>query len=220
MKYPYNLLNYELFPIFADKLKGAGVFVSLADGSEVFEKIDINDQKALQAYADDLMSEANTNWAVSDFGENRKFMFSELGHLQMVEEGRFFHLGLDIWAPVGFELFAPLAGEIVVSEYEAGAGNYGGMVVVKHEVEKQTFYTVYGHLNKDKLPVLGLIQKADRIGFLGEMDSNGGYFYHVHLQVLTEVGFKKGFTNKGYATLEDFQKIEKYCLDPRFLFKI
>jgi murein DD-endopeptidase MepM/ murein hydrolase activator NlpD len=220
MLYPYAVQPF-LQPLFKEHLKGNGVFISLANNSPVYENVDIRDQIQLQEYADQLMRENKTNWAVSDFGENREFMFTELGHDQMVSQQRFMHLGLDIWVPVNTPIYAPLTGEVVLSEYESGEGNYGGLVIMKHKFNDLVIYAVYGHLAKDQLPAVNtVIATGEKIGLIGEMDSNGGYFYHTHLQVLTEAGYQNGFAHKGYSTPEQFQNHQEFCLDPRFLFKL
>ena len=220
MIYPYCLKN-QISPIFEKQLVGNGVFISLANDSQVYKRIDIKNQVQLQEYADELMSQNQTNWAISEFGENRKFMFTQLGHHQMVQQNRFIHLGLDIWVPVNTIVHAPLAGKIVISEYESGEGNYGGLVVIEHIIQDQKIYSVYGHLNKDHLPKAGTnLNAGQQFAKIGEMNSNGGYFYHIHLQVLTEKGYNQEMVHQGYTTEEKFKTIQDLCLDPRFLFSI
>jgi len=194
---------------------GNGVEISLKDGSEVLNSVDIKDQNALQSYGDNLMSDNNTNWAVSYFGEMRKQMFLDLDAKQMVDEKRFFHLGIDIWMPLGSRLFSPIDGEVIEAEYESGFGNYGGFVLIKHTVGNNAIYSFYGHLNPDFLPDIGTrLSAGTQFAQIGDMTQNGGYFYHTHLQILTEEGYKNGFLHKGYADKETFDGINKFVLDP------
>ena len=218
MKYPYSLLKQNKFPIFGDKTKGKGVFIDLSDKGNIFSECDIKDQQAVQVYADELMSSENTNWAISDFGERREKFFRELDAQQMVREKRFYHLGVDIWMSVNSEIFAPLDGKVVEASYEEGFGNYGGYIVLQHTIDSEIFYSFYGHLNPKILPEEGAELKAgDKLAQLGDMTQNGGYFYHTHLQILTQEGYDEGFAHKGYATDEIFSEIERYVLDPRYL---
>lgn len=216
--YPYSLINLTTKSIFGNALKGNGLFLPLSDNSDVFDYIDIRNQNELQDFANNKMLEADTNWAISEFGEKRSFMFSELGFSQMVTEGRFYHLGVDLWLPEGTALYSPIDGEVVISMYEEGDGNYGGLVVIKHVIANEDIYSVYGHLDKEKLPKVGIqLHSGEKFAELGGMSSNGGYFYHLHLQVLTEKGYSEGFVHKGYSTEEQFKVIDKWCLNPNFL---
>lgn len=215
--YPYNLRLTETHSCFGDQLRGDGLFLGLDDSSPVLDEINIADQSALQAYADQKLLEAGTNWAISAFGEPRERMFRALDCDQMVGEGRFYHLGVDFWLPAGSNIYAPLGGTIVESGYESGFGNYGGFVCVKHSQFNKPIYTFYGHLDPVTVLEVGqVITSGDVIGKLGNMQNNGGYFYHLHLQVLTESGYEAGFAHKGYATKKQFSEIDSYVLDSSY----
>ncbi|MEZ5022450.1 MAG: hypothetical protein R2728_04170 [Chitinophagales bacterium] len=97
------------------------------------------------------MAAAKTNWAISEFGENREKAFRLFGYPQMVNEGRFFHLGLDVWMPQNTSLHSPHNGRVVESMYEKGPGNYGGMVVIEYLVNDFTFILYSVHLDKDSI---------------------------------------------------------------------
>ncbi len=209
-------MNIKIDSIFGEQARGTGVFIDLSDESKVFDECDIKNQEALQGYAQQLMKEYNTNWAISGFGERRERFFRELDAEQMVEEERFYHLGTDIWMPVDSTVFAPAEGVVVESDYEDGFGNYGGYVVLKHNTA-EAFYSFYGHLNPSTLPSLNkVIKKNEKIARLGDMTQNGGYFYHTHLQILTPQGYRDGFVHKGYATDEVFSNIKQFILNPKF----
>lgn len=217
--YPFNLLSEEIFPLFGGKINGFPLFIDLSkDNNNVDEICNHQTQKEFNDYVFGEMSKNETNIAVSGYLEDRTTLLKK--YPQMVEEKRIYHLGVDVMAPLGTDLYAPIDGEVVLSEYEDGDGNYGGMVILKHNINGIIFYSLYGHLNRNALPTIGkLIKKGDKFAKIGDFDENGNWFYHTHLQVFTENGYKNGWIHKGYCSPENIATIDKYCPNPIFLLK-
>lgn len=217
--YPFNLLNEEIYPIFGNKITGLPTFIDLSKNNKNVDEICNNyTQKEFNDYMISEMNNHGTKWAVSGYLEDRTTLLKK--YPQMVNENRVFHLGLDITAPLNTEIFSILDAEVVISEYESGDGNYGGMLVLKHNINDYIFYTLYGHLNVKYLPNIGTnIKKGDIIGKLGDFNENGNWFYHTHLQVLTEIGYKNGWVHKGYCSDKDLPYIGNLCPNPIFLLK-
>lgn len=68
------------------------------------------------------------------------------------------------------------------------ADGYGGVVVIKHDIDGSTYHIVYGHLDPSQLPAVGTsLSKGQRIGQLGAGGSNetDGERKHLHLGVFT-----------------------------------
>lgn len=206
----------QLFPEYA---QGDGLILPLSDGSP-FVWENVWSQDIFQEEMDLHMRQHSTNWAISRFGEKRKDLFHELKFDQMTEEGRFYHLGLDIWADAGTEVASLVDGVVVDSWSESGSGNYGGYVCLKSESNMwNPVYIFIGHLDPNSVPEVGMsIQKSEIIGVLGSSDVNGGYFHHAHVQVITQEGYEAGYQFKWYATEQDFENIQKHVLDPSDFF--
>ncbi len=220
MKYPY--LTYhpdlEIQPLFQG-LSGAPFVVDLSLGSRLFDSVDVLDQKAFQAWLDQAMNGKYT-WGVASYLENRETILSQFP--QMREEQRWFHLGLDVIVPLGTALYAPLDAVVDKSYYEQGDGNYGGNVLLRHDSSCfETFYSLYGHLNREKLPEPGTGFKAgETFAWIGDFHENGNWFYHTHLQVITEKGYDQGWVSKGYCNAEDLSVIDSLCPSPLSLFRV
>lgn len=139
----------------------------------------------------------------------------------MVQEKRFTHLGIDIVVPVGLKLYAPLDGVVVHHFREEGRGNYGGLVVLKHSIEGMPdFFSLYGHLGEYmEAPVGTVLKQGQEFGIIGDRNENGGYTPHLHLQLLTEKGYRLGYVAKGYCSLGLVSSIEESCPDPSWLFQ-
>ncbi len=219
MKYPYMAFSdkVDIHPVFKG-LTGDPLVVDLSLGSPVFEQVDILDQQAFQVWLDQKMK-AGYTWGLASYLEDRRTVLSQ--YPQMQEDQRFFHLGLDIIVDLGTPLHAPLDAVVKESSYEAGDGNYGGNVLFMHESPyHDTFYSIYGHLNKEKLPAPGDKFKAgDIFAWIGDFHENGNWFYHTHLQVITQKGYDEGWVSKGYCTAGDLTVMDSICPSPLALFR-
>ena len=200
----------SLFP----HLIGAPLLVDLSTGSPFVEGMDLYNQAVLQQRIEQSMRDGNFSWGISLYLEDRMSLLS--GCPQMVQEGRFFHLGLDIIVPVHTQLHAPLQAVVKESGYEAGTGNYGGFVLLEHTLSGgEVFYSLYGHLAKDSLPTLGTHLKAgDVFARIGDYHENGGWFHHTHVQVITQKGLDQGYLSKGYCTNTMLAEIDALCPSP------
>lgn len=205
-------------PVFKD-LTGDPLVVNLSSGSPVFDRVDIHDQRAFQKFLDEWMKDQYT-FGLASYLENRETVLSR--YPQMKEEARFFHLGLDIIVPLHTPLCAPLDARVAASGYEAGDKNYGAHVLLMHESPHfETFYSLYGHLNQEKLPAVGQSFTAgESFAFIGDFHENGNWFYHTHLQIITEKGLDEGYLSKGYCAAKDLARIDELCPSPLPLFKI
>ena len=96
------------------------------------------------------------------------------------------HIGVDIFAPAGTRVHAPLNATVEAVENRKDNLDYGGLVILRHEIEKGVpFFTLYGHLNPESIGALTagqLIKKGQAIAALGEQQHNGGWAPHLHFQ--------------------------------------
>lgn len=104
-----------------------------------------------------------------------------------VDGRRTMHLGIDVFAAAGQDVFAPCDGVVVSAVDRAQRLNYGGVVVLAHKTDDgDEFYTLYGHL--DPLTITGLtpgktIAKGTKFAELGSVEVNGGWQPHLHFQL-------------------------------------
>lgn len=212
LPYPFCLLGVKIESILGKEFTSLPAYIPLDN------KREFSTQQEFQKEVEQILSEQGKIWAVSGYLENRASLLKDCP--QMVNKQRFFHLGLDITAPLGTQLHAPLNCEVVGSEYEQGNGNYGGLVVLKCQENETVFYLLFGHLNTDKLPEINTKFNAGEVfAELGDFSQNGNWFYHTHLQVLTEKAFAQGWINKGYCAAADIPEIDNFCPNPYYLLR-
>jgi len=220
MKYPYLIFDDEiaLEPIFKG-LKGAPFIADMSYQNPVFSEMDVRDQGKYQKLLETQMG-PDYEWGVAGYLERRDTLLSSCP--QMVEEKRFFHLGLDVIVPKGKKLFVPLDATVWETGYEEGEGNYGGFILLKHDSTYfDTFYSLYGHLSHSSLPPVHQKLKAgDEFARIGDFHENGNWFHHTHIQVITQEGLNQGYLSKGYCSATDLVDINELCPSPLSLFRI
>ncbi|THB73218.1 MAG: hypothetical protein D6B25_15360 [Desulfobulbaceae bacterium] len=219
MYYPFVLFrdSIEHRPIFPG-LQGDPFVADLSYQSQLLKHSPARDQKAFQEILEQVMA-SDHQWGFSPYLERRDTLLADCP--QMAAEKRFYHLGMDIIVPVNTPLCAPLKGVVVESGYEAGEGNYGAFVLLRHEEQRSVpFYSLYGHLSRQHLPNVGQTFKAGEIFCrIGDFSENGNWFHHTHLQVITEKGLAEGYLSKGYCTEGDLVNMNDLCPSPVPLFR-
>jgi len=211
-------LDVEIHPILPSTFHLAPATVDLSNQSDLLKNVDPKNQIEIDKRIFTFIKDNDTNWGLSGYLEDRSTLLAP--YPQMVEEKRYYHLGLDIIVPANVALHCPLDATVVESDYEAGDGNYGAFVLLEHKGDFETFYSFFGHLQKNTLPQVGQnFSIGDEFARTGEMQENGNWFYHTHLQVLTKKGLDEGWMHKGYCTKEQIKIIDQLCPSPLDLFR-
>ena len=220
MYYPFCLYSpdVEHRPVFRG-LEGDPYVADLSPQSPLLAGLDSRDQERFQQVLEGEMAQGGYRWGVSPYLERRDSLLGDCP--QMVAEERFIHLGLDVIVPLAAQLCAPMDAVVEQTGYEAGEGNYGGFVLLRHENPKfETFYSLYGHLCKTRLPETGKrFAAGEAFAQIGDFHENGNWFHHTHLQVITQKGLALGYLSKGYCSVKDLVQINDLCPSPVPLFR-
>lgn len=120
-------------------------------------------------------------------------------------ERRTVHLGIDVFAPAGTPVHAPLPGTVETVTCNADPLDYGNTLFLRHEVEGLRFWTLYGHL-AGTLPGQcqpgQAVEAGQVIAHLGDWPENGGWAAHLHFQVIgTLLGQRGNFFGVGHRSL-------------------
>ncbi|MEM8709357.1 MAG: aminotransferase class III-fold pyridoxal phosphate-dependent enzyme [Planctomycetota bacterium] len=138
---------------------------------------------------EDLRRDAGAPCTVGYHDEVRLFYETEAFSEEREDgrEPRTVHLGVDLFAPAGTKVFAPLNGRVLSVQRNDFTLDYGPTVIVEHEPEDgPAFATLYGHLDGEVLERLRPgteLRAGDFIGRMGAADENGGWPPHLHFQV-------------------------------------
>ena len=218
LRYPYLLYSRKIrhAPMF--KLDGEPYPIDLSIDNPSLVRVDLTDQRSFQRELEKQMG-PRFSWGIGGYMERRDSLLSP--YPQMVQERRFYHLGVDIAVPVNCDVHAPLDSIVIETGYEEGRGNYGGYVILKHSGNFfEPFCSFYGHLNPDASPAPGqTIAAGEVFARIGDFHHNGCWYYHTHLQILTMEALAKGYAHKGYCSEAELPFIDRLCPNPVPLFK-
>jgi 4-aminobutyrate aminotransferase-like enzyme/Ser/Thr protein kinase RdoA (MazF antagonist) len=111
------------------------------------------------------------------------------------EVPRTVHIGLDLFAPAGTAILAPLDG-IIESVRDNGMDlDYGPTLIIRHEpADGPVFHTLYGHLGREVLASTPgtRVKRGDQVATVGDLDVNGGWPPHLHFQLIADLLDRNG----------------------------
>lgn len=128
------------------------------------------------------------------------------------------HIGIDIWLPEGTPVFAPLDSRVHSFAYNDKPLDYGGTIILEHREGPLQFYTLYGHLSKASvkgLEVGQFIARGAEFCQLGGREENGGWYPHLHLQLIKNIGPFSG--DYPGVVSEQNENLISNCPDPTFM---
>ncbi|MFA3920732.1 aminotransferase class III-fold pyridoxal phosphate-dependent enzyme [Ruegeria hyattellae] len=133
------------------------------------------------------------------------------------------HLGVDVFAPAGTLIHAPLSGRVEAVENRSDPLDYGGVLILHHETPQgDAFYTLYGHLDPevcDRLKPGDPVAQGSAFCRLGTPEQNGGWAPHAHFQ-LTLTGDGMAPNWPGVADPDDLTFWADICPNPAALLNL
>jgi murein DD-endopeptidase MepM/ murein hydrolase activator NlpD len=133
--------------------------------------------------------------------------------------GKGSHQGIDIATATGTPVYASADGEVMVAETR---GDWGNVVVIKHQRNNQTLYTTYAHLSTMSVKVGQQVKEGEMIGTVGATGNATGP--HLHFQIEKNQDTNHPFFPKGCQGSIDeivnegtcFAQVRAATLDPIF----
>jgi len=153
-----------------------------------------SDTRKFDSWITRKLTENNCRYGIGGYMEHRT-IYARSAHFDTVDEPRRLHLGVDIWAPAGTAVYAPLAGVVHSFADNDHFGDYGPTIILEHELGGMKFYSLYGHLSKASLDGLFIgksVAKNEKIAAFGTMDENGHWPPHLHFQLMLDMEGKVG----------------------------
>lgn len=177
-----------------------------AANTDVTEDI-FSDIQLFAAYIDECRRRQNAIYLTGGYGERREmykrsvlFDFEKkterlAANDVIKEEPRRIHLGVDIWGDAGTKVFAPLGGTVHSFRNNDTYGDYGATIILQHQIEMVTFYTLYGHLSNADLKEMRtgrFITRGECFAHFGKENENGHWPPHLHFQVIEDIDNYEG----------------------------
>ncbi|MDO1448700.1 peptidoglycan DD-metalloendopeptidase family protein [Rhodocytophaga aerolata] len=213
--------NHDFGPITSLDLKDPSLLVlDLSENNKDLQGKNLVTTESFEAYILGLMAKSGAEAAVGGYNENR-IIYRRSSHFSGVEN-RTIHLGIDIWAQAGTEIFSPLEGKIHSFRNNIGFGDYGPTIITEHQLEDITFYILYGHLSLADVVALRKqqpIAKGELLGRIGNYPDNGDWPPHLHFQIISDMqGLEGDFP--GVATPSSAKNYLDICPDPNLILNI
>ena len=184
--------------------------------------LDVTDAAIFEEFVEDHLSKNNAKVAFGGYLEKRNlYRRSENFKNENIDE-RNIHIGLDLWIKAGTSVLSALDGKIHSFQNNTLHGDYGPTIIIEHQIDDITFYTLYGHLSLESLNGKQegqLVKKGEKIAELGKPPINGDYAPHLHFQIIKDLENKKG-DYPGVCSLKNLEFYKENCPDPNLLLKI
>ena len=184
------------YPIIGEPLTSDNsIPLDLSINNETLMALDLSDDKKLETYIFNILEKKHVPFGFGGYGEHRiLYSKSDMFHSDhqklVTDDARCIHLGIDIWGKVGTPIYAPMDGKIHSFQYNTGYLDYGATIILEHQIEEVTFYTLYGHLDLNALKDLSKGQRIEKgclLAHFGDYPENGGWAPHLHFQLIRDL---------------------------------
>jgi len=196
--------------------------LDLAVSNPDLNKFELNNIAAFETYLGQQRKKFDSKIAFGGYLEKRNlYQRSSLFKYKDTEE-RNIHIGIDLWTQAGTAVICPLDGLIHSFKNNTSIGDYGPTIILKHQLENDVFYTLYGHLSLESLENLktGMsFKKGQQLASLGNPSENGDYAPHLHFQIIKNIADYDG-DYPGVCSESDLDFYLQNCPNPNLLLKI
>jgi murein DD-endopeptidase MepM/ murein hydrolase activator NlpD len=149
----------------------------------------IADTEKFSCWINTKLKTGNYRYGIGGYMEHRA-LYARSPLFDTDDEPRRLHLGIDIWADAGTPVYSPLNGIIHSFKDNANFGDYGPTLILQHDLEGLTLYSLYGHLSPKSLLGLAIgqsINKNQEIARFGNSTENGHWPPHLHFQLMFDM---------------------------------
>jgi murein DD-endopeptidase MepM/ murein hydrolase activator NlpD len=195
------------------------VLVDLSSKNQLLSSVDPSDCAALDRVLRDQLQSAGATCGIGGYGERRSIYSRGEQFGNSDGEVRCIHLGVDVWLPSGQEIFSPFKATIHSFQNNDLPGDYGPTLILQHDLQGTTFYTLYGHLSPESLDGKAIgqaIEHGEKIACIGSPPVNGDWPPHLHFQIIVDMLGKSG-DFPGVASQNEQSVYLQICPDPNLV---
>ncbi|PSU26457.1 peptidase M23 [Photobacterium phosphoreum] len=196
---------------------GTGLIVDLSPSSDLWRNVTTN-----HSFADEIVRQAEAIDAVIVIGRyaEQRLIYQDKANFSD-SKNRTVHMGIDLGVAALTPVFAPIEGTVHSIANHQGDGDYGPTIILRHQLEGMTFFTLYGHLHQaahTMLNVGDMISEGEQFTAIGTTAENGGWAPHLHLQIIENMGSK---TNDYIGVVDPAELVfyRNNCPNPNLILK-
>jgi murein DD-endopeptidase MepM/ murein hydrolase activator NlpD len=176
----------------ADKL----LLLDFTERNEELNKEILENTNLFIKYINSKLEAVGAQYGIGGYGEHRTiYSMSRVFDSPDGGEPRRLHLGIDVWGKPYTKVMAPLDGIVHSFAFNNAFGDYGATIILTHNLEGQTFHTLYGHLSLNSIKNIqegDRIKKGDVFTEFGIPFENGQWPPHLHFQIIENMDRGKG----------------------------
>jgi murein DD-endopeptidase MepM/ murein hydrolase activator NlpD len=196
--------------------------LDLSPSNTEFNQLNLSSANELEEYIEQIIISNNAKVAYGGYNEVRNLYKRSAVFNDLNTEERNIHIGIDLWIKSGTSVLAALDGKVHSFQNNNSLGDYGPTIILEHQLENHSFYTLYGHLALESIQSIktgDFFAKGQQLALLGNSDVNGNYAPHLHFQIIKDIDSNIG----DYPGVCSKSKLAYYldnCPDPNLLLKI
>ncbi len=214
--------NLNFFPVMGEALTAENTMkLVFSEENTDLLKLDLGDTSSFDTYVFDRIKSNGKKYGIGGYLENRAIYRRSEVFGTDESEYRNIHLGIDIWTEAGAQVYAPFAGKVHSFQDNAGFGNYGATIILEHEVEGKSLFSLYGHLflsDLDGLRVGQEVKAGDLLCHIGPFPENGDWPPHLHFQLMWDLDGKVG-DYPGVAAKKNLEFYKANCPNPNLVLR-
>lgn len=175
-----------------------------------------------ETFIEKYLKENKAKVGFGGYAEKRNLYQNSTIFKNEISDERNIHIGLDLWIKAGTKVLAAIDGTVHSFKFNEGIGNYGPTIILKHNVENEIFYTLYGHLSTvsiENIEIGTFFKKGQPFATLGNSYENGNYSPHLHFQIIKNIENYFG-DYPGVCSEKDLNFYTENCPNPTILLNL
>ncbi len=199
------------------------LYLDFTNANKELDNILFANTEIFTSYIKEKLKKAKAKFGIGGYNENRVLykhsnLFSVSSGIdsEYSEGYRTLHLGIDIWGEAGTKIYDPLGGMVHSFAFNDNLGDYGATIILSHQLEGTTFYTLFGHISLNDISGLHegyYISRGQEFAHFGNQKENGYWPPHLHFQVISDIGVYEG-DYPGVCRISERQKFLSNSPDP------
>lgn len=195
--------------------------LDLSENNKMLASINLADTASFTDFLFGQLATADVRLGIGRYDEDR-IVYRHSPLFENRIEPRSIHIGIDLFVVSGTEVRAPIDARVHSFSDSRSIGDYGPVVILEHELDGLSFFTLYGHLSRHSLDSLTpgqAISAGSGFARLGAVHENGGWPPHLHFQIIADMQGRRG-DFPGVATPSEKQAWLELCPDPNLMLQI
>ncbi len=193
--------------------------MDFSPANKALDSVDLAHTASFNEFVFGQLAEAGKTFGLGGYLEHRAIYRRSERFETSAADFRNIHLGVDVWAKAGTKVYCPIEGRVFSIQDNAGFGDYGPTIILKHELAEDCFYSLYGHLTLTDLALFEInqvVKAGELLCHVGPFPENGDWPPHLHFQLMYDMEGMVG-DYPGVCAKRELAKFAANCPDPNHI---